>query len=49
MARRVTEMGHELEALRMRSQHPYELDFNVTLAFTLKIMEQPILPRFKMP
>ena len=42
-------MGRELEALRMRSKHPYELDFNATPAFTSEIMEQPILLRFKMP
>ena len=42
-------MGHELEALRMRSEYPYELDFNAALAFTLKIMEQLVPPRFKMP
>ena len=42
-------MGCELEALRMRSEHPYELDFNAASAFTSKIMEQPIPPRFKMP
>ena len=42
-------MGHELKALRMRSERPYELDFNVAPAFTLKIIEQTIPPRFKMP
>ena len=42
-------MSHELEALRMRSEHPYELDFNAAPAFTSEIMEQPISPQFKMP
>ena len=42
-------MGHELEALKMRSERPYELDFNMTLAFASKIMEQVISTRFKMP
>ena len=42
-------MDCKLEALRMRSECPYELDFNVAPAFTSKIMEQPIPPRFKMP
>ena len=42
-------MGCELEALRMRSKHPYELDFNVAPAFTSKIMEQVVPPQFKMP
>ena len=42
-------MGCELEALKMRSEHPYELDFNAALAFTSKIMEQIIPSRFKMP
>ena len=49
LAQRVVEMGHELEALRMRSERPYELDFNAAPAFTLEIMEQLIPPRFKMP
>ena len=49
LASRVMEMGHELEALRMRSEHPYKLNFNVASAFTSKIMEQPISPWFKMP
>ena len=49
LAHRVAKMGRELEALRMRSEHPYELDFNASLAFTSKIMEQTIPPRFKMP
>ena len=49
LAQRVAEMGHELEALRMRSGHPYELNFNATPAFTSEIMEQVVPPRFKMP
>ena len=49
LARRVAKMDRELEALRMRSEHPYELDFNAAPAFTSKIMEKPIPPRFKMP
>ena len=42
-------MGRELEALRMRSEHPYELDFNTAPVFTSKIKEQVIPLRFKMP
>ena len=42
-------MGRELEALRMRSERRYELDFNVAPAFTLEIMEQIIPSQFKMP
>ena len=49
LARRIMKMGHELEALRMRSEHPYELDFNAALAFTSEIIEQPIPFWFKMP
>ena len=49
LARRVTKMGHKLEALRMRFERPYELDFNAASVFTLEIMEQLIPPRFKMP
>ena len=49
LAQKVAEMGHELEALKMRSERPYELDFNAAPAFTLEIMEQVIPPQFKMP
>ena len=42
-------MGRGLEALRMRLERPYELDFNAAPTFTSKIMEQVIPPRFKMP
>ena len=49
LARRVMEMGCELETLMMRSERPYEPDFNAAPTFTSKIMEQPILPWFKMP
>ena len=48
LVRRVNEMGYQLEALRMRFEHPYELDFNAAPTFTSKIMEQSIPPRFKM-
>ena len=34
LARKVIKMGHKLEALRMRSERPYELDFNAAPAFT---------------
>ena len=46
---RVNEMGDELEALKIKSEHPYESDFNMALAFTSKIMEEFVPPRFKMP
>ena len=49
LAQRVAKMGRELEALRMRSERPYELDFNAAPAFTSKIMEQIVPPRLKMP
>ena len=42
-------MGHQLEALRMKSERPYENGFNIAPAFTSKIMEEPIPPQFKMP
>ena len=41
-------MGRKLEALRMKFEHPYEINFNVAPAFTSKIMEKPIPPWFKM-
>ena len=40
-------MGCQLEALKMRSERPYKLDFSMALAFTSEIMEEPILPWFK--
>ena len=49
LMRRVMEMGHELKALKMRSEHPYKLNFNMAPTFTSEIMRQPILPQFKMP
>ena len=36
---RENEMGRELKALKIKSEHPYESDFNTTLTFTSKIME----------
>ena len=45
---RVNEMGRELEALKIKSEHPYESDFNTAPAFTSEIMEEPIPPQFKM-
>ena len=44
LVQRVTEIGHELEALRMRSERLYELDFNAALAFTSKVMKEPVPP-----
>ena len=44
LVRRVTKMGHELAALKIRSERSYKLDFNVTLGFTSKIMEDAIPP-----
>ena len=46
LVQRVNEMGRELEALKMKSERPYENNFNTTLAFTSKIMEEPIPPQF---
>ena len=48
LARRVNEMSCQLEALRMKSERPYENDFNTAPTFTSKIMEELISPRFKM-
>ena len=49
LTRRVNEMGHQLEALRMKSERPYENHFNMAPTFTSKIMEKSVPPRFKMP
>ena len=42
-------MDHQLEALKVKSERPYEKDFNMTPPFTSKIMDEAIPPRFKMP
>ena len=47
--RKVNKMGRQLEALKMKSEHPYEEGFNTALAFISKIMEEPVSPWFKMP
>ena len=44
LMRRVNEMGHKLKALKIKSEHPYESDFNMAPTFTLEIMEEPIPP-----
>ena len=49
LVRKVNKMGCQLKALRIKSEHPYEEGFNTAPAFTLKIMEEPVPPRFKMP
>ena len=41
-------MGHKLEALKMKSECPYEKDFNMAPPFTSEIMEEVIPPWFKM-
>ena len=48
LVRKVNEMGHQLEALKIKSEHPYEEGFNTASAFTSKIMEEPILAQFRM-
>ena len=49
LVRKVNEMGRQLEALKMKSERPYEEGFNTAPAFTSKIMEEPVPARFKMP
>ena len=34
LVRKVNEMGRQLEALKMKSEHPYEEGFNTALTFT---------------
>ena len=48
LVRKVNEIGRQLEALKMKSERPYEKDFNTAPAFTSKIMEELIPPRIKM-
>ena len=49
LARKVDEMGRQLEALKVKFDCPYEKDFNMAPAFTSEIMDEAIPPRFKMP
>ena len=49
LVRKVNEMGRQLEALKMKSEHPYEEGFSTASAFTSEIMEEPIPASFKMP
>ena len=42
LVRKVDEMGHQLEALKIKSECPYEEGFNMAPAFTSKIMEEPV-------
>ena len=42
-------IGRQLEALKVKSDRPYERDFNMAPPFTLEIMDKAIPPRFKMP
>ena len=44
LIRSVNKMGRQLEALGMKSEHPYENNFNTALTFTSKIMEEPNPP-----
>ena len=38
LAQKVDEMGHQLEALKVKSDRPYEKEFNMAPPFTLKII-----------
>ena len=49
LVRKVNEMGRQLEALKIKFERPYEEGFNMTSAFTSKIIEEPVPARFKMP
>ena len=48
LVKKVNEMGHQLEALKMKLECPNKKDFNTALAFTMKIREEPIPPQFMM-
>ena len=42
LVRKVDEIGHQLEALKMKSEHPYNKGFNMAPTFTSDIMEEPV-------
>ena len=48
LVRKVNKMGHQLEVVKMKSERPYKEGFNTAPAFTSKIMEEHVPPRFKM-
>ena len=49
LARKMDEMGRQLEALKVKSNRPYEKGFNMAPPFTPEIMDEAIPPWFKMP
>ena len=53
LARKVDEMGHQLEALKVKYDHPYEKDFNTSELYSLRqepstlsvTVSHPLAPR----
>ena len=49
LARRVDEMGRQLETLRFKSTYPLDREFSIDPPFSPQIMNEVIPPKFKMP
>ena len=42
-------MGHQLEALKVRSSHPFDTECNAEPPFSPQIMGEVVPPKFRMP
>ena len=49
LARKVDDMGHQLEALKVRSSYPSDVDFNTEPPFSPQIMSEAVSSKFRMP
>ena len=49
LAHKVDDMGHQLKALKVRSPHPFDADFNTESPFSPQIMSEVAPPKFRMP
>ena len=49
LARKVDDIGRQLEALKVRSSHPFDAKFNVELPFSPHIMNEVTPSKFRMP
>ena len=42
-------MGHQLEALMVKSARPFKMEFNLEPPFSSQIMSEIVSPKFRMP
>ena len=48
LSHKVDDMGRQLEALKVRSIRPFEMEFNIEPPFSSQIMSEIIPPKFRM-